>query len=255
MMKTTKAAAKAAAFLKQKKYRQEQQEFLVEGIRAVEEAVEYGDTRMIFFVPTDDARINALLQKAEAKGIAISETYEGYMVMICDTTTPQGIVAVCRLPKCRMQDVFASKKMVLVLDRVQDPGNLGTMLRTADAAGLGGVICLEGSADAFMPKVIRSTMGSIFHIPVVQNVPEADFLQMAMEYKYETIATSMDGGTDVYDTKIKGNLAVIVGNEANGISPTLIKSANKCCYIPMKGRAESLNVAIAAAIVIFQLNH
>lgn len=254
-MKTTKAAAKSAAFLKQKKYRQERLEFLVEGIRAVEEAVEYGNTKMIFVVPTDDERTNALLQKAESKGIPVSETYEGYMVTICDTTTPQGIAAVCHLPKHRMQDVFAAKKMVLVVDRVQNPGNLGTMLRTADAAGLGGVICLEGSVDAFMPKVVRSTMGSIFHIPVVQNVAEADFLQMAMEYKYETIATSMAGGTDVYDVKIKGNLAVIVGNEANGISPTLIKSANKCCYIPMKGRAESLNAAIAAAIVIFQLNH
>ena len=254
-MKTSKAAAKSAAFLKQKKYRQERLEFLVEGIRAVEEAVEYGNTKMIFFVPTDDERTNALLQKAESKGIPVSETYEGYMVTICDTTTPQGIAAICQMPQCRMQDVFATKKMVLVLDKVQDPGNLGTLLRTADAAGLGGVICLEGSVDAYMPKVIRSTMGSIFHLPVVQNVSEADFLAMALEHQYETIATSIDGGTNIYETEIGGNLAVIVGNEANGISPTLIKSANKRCYIPMKGRAESLNVAIAAAIVIFQLNH
>ncbi|MBQ0067087.1 MAG: RNA methyltransferase [Phascolarctobacterium sp.] len=254
MIKTTKAAVKTAAFLKQKKYRQERQEFLVEGIRAVEEAVEYGNTKTIFFVPTDDERVNALLKKAEKKGIVISEAYEGYMAQIADTSSPQGVIAVCGLPKYNLDDIFGTGKMILVLDRVQDPGNFGTMLRTADAAGIGGVVALSGSVDAFSSKAVRSSMGSLFHIPVVENITEAEFLESSMHYHYETVTTALIGGESIYDTKVNKKTAVIVGNEANGVSSVLFKSANKRVYIPMKGRAESLNVAVAAAIVLFELN-
>lgn len=253
MQKTTKAAAKAAAFLKQKKYRTERQEFLVEGLRAVEEAVEYGKVKTIFFVPTNDERTNALLKKAANKGIEISETYEGYMVQIADTTTPQGVIAICLMPQNKLQNIFDGKGMILVLDRVQDPGNFGTILRTADAAGIGGIISLSGSVDAYSPKVIRSSMGSIFHIPLVENVSESEFLQAATKFNYDIVATSLKDGKSIYETKCKPQSAIIVGNEANGVSPVFLKTANKKVFIPMRGRAESLNVAMAAGVIMFEL--
>lgn len=255
MIKTTKVAVKAAAFLKQKKYRQERKEFLVEGLRAVEEAVEYGQVKTIFFVPTGDARINELLNKAQAKGIMLSETYEGYMAQIADTTTPQGIIAICTMGQDTLATLFATKKMLLVLDRVQDPGNFGTLLRTADAAGIGGVVALSGCVDMYSPKVVRSSMGALFHIPVVENISEADFLEAIVGNHYDVVATSLNGGESIYEAKVKKQSAIVVGNEANGLSQVLLKIANKNVFIPMKGRAESLNVAVAAAVILFELNH
>lgn len=254
MMKTTKAAAKAAAFLKQKKYRTEIGEYLVEGLRNVEEAVEYAITKMIFYVPSDDPRLNKLLQRAAEKSIAVSETFEGYMAQISDTATPQGVIGVCKMPKTKLTDVFRPGKMVLVLDRIQDPGNLGTIIRTADAAGIGGIVSLVGTVDAYNPKVVRSAMGSIFHIPLAENVTEAEFLSCALEHRYITVATAMEGGTSIFDARPQDKVALIVGNEANGVSTTLLQSANARYYIPMKGRAESLNVAMAAGIIMFELN-
>jgi len=254
MMQTSKAAAKTAAFLKQKKYRIQTGEFLVEGLRNVEEAVEYGNTKTIFFVPTDDERTNSLLQKAENKGIEISETYEGYMEQISDTTTPQGIIAICVMPKRQISDVFNNRDVVLVVDRVQDPGNLGTMLRTADAVGAGGVICLAGTVDLYSPKVVRSSMGALFHLPVLDNITEAEFLQGALVHHYETVVTTPEGDTSVYEVCSGGKKAIIMGNEANGVSQTLLESANYRVFVPMKGRAESLNVGIATAIVMFELS-
>lgn len=253
-MKTTKAAAKAAAFLKQKKYRIETGEYLVEGIRNVEEALENAITKMIFYVPSDDARLKELLQKAVEKGIAVSETFEGYMAQMSDTITPQGVIAVCKMPKYKLSDVFLPNKMVLILDRVQDPGNLGTIIRTADAAGIGGIVALAGTVDVYNPKVVRSAMGSLFHVPMVENVTEAEFLEYATKHHYVTVATAIENGESIFEAGHLDNAAVIVGNEANGVSSTLLKSANKRYYIPMKGRAESLNVAMAAGIIMFELN-
>lgn len=255
MVETTKAAAKAAAFLKQKKFRREQQAFLVEGLRSVEEAVEYGEVKTIFFVPTEDARTKAVLEKAQAKGIELSATKEGYMVQMADTATPQGIMAVCALPNRKLTEVFNTGKMVLVVDRVQDPGNLGTLLRTADAAGLGGVVCPTGTVDAYMPKVVRSAMGALFHVPVVTDVTEEEFLAATAQYGYQTVATAMEGGESVFDTRLPAKSAIILGNEANGVSEELLRSATRRVFIPMQGRAESLNVAMAAAVIIFELNH
>jgi len=254
MMKTTKAVAKAAAFLKLKKYRVQTGEYLVEGIRNVEEALEHAVTKTIFYVPSEDARLMALLQKAEDKDIVISETSAGYMEQISDTATPPGVIAVCQMPRYKLEDVFLSNKMVLVLDRVQDPGNLGTIIRTADAAGIGGIIALTGTVDAYNPKVVRSAMGSLFHVPLVENVSEADFLEYAAKHHYVTVATAVENGESIFAAGHLDKVAVIVGNEANGVSASLLKLADKRYYIPMKGRAESLNVAMAAGIIMFELN-
>lgn len=152
----------------------------------------------------------------------------------------------------RLDEFLASGKMLLVLDRVTDPGNIGTMLRTADAAGVGGLLLLQGCADIYAPKTVRASMGSLFHLPVLSGLSEELLVQAARKAGYELLVTCLDGADNLYKADLQGRLAFVMGNEANGVSPALLAAADKRVFIPMQGRAESLNVAMAAGIVMFE---
>lgn len=243
---------KAAAELKQKKYRQQRGLFLAEGLRTVEEAVAYNAVESIFYTAIEDDRTRAVLEQAAAKGLKLFCVAENMMKKIADTETPQGIIAVCKMQDTALEKLLASGKMLLVLDRVGDPGNLGTMLRTADAAGIGGVLLLKGSADIYAPKTVRASMGSLFHVPVLAGLNEQQFIAEAHKAGYELLVTCLDGADNLYQADLHGRLAFVMGNEANGVSAGLLAAADKRVYIPMKGRAESLNVAMAAGIVMFE---
>lgn len=243
---------KAAAELKQKKYRQQQGLFLAEGLRTVEEAVRYGAVQSIFYTAIEDDRTRAVLEEAAAKQIKLVCVSDKVLKKIADTETPQGIIAVCERRSKRLDDFLASGKMLLVLDRVTDPGNIGTMLRTADAAGVGGLLLLQGCADIYAPKTVRASMGSLFHLPVLSGLSEELLVQAARKAGYELLVTCLDGAENLYKADLKGRLAFVMGNEANGVSPALLAAADKRVFIPMQGRAESLNVAMAAGIVMFE---
>lgn len=243
---------KAVAELKQKKYRQQQGLFLAEGLRTVEEAVRYGAVQSIFYTAIEDDRTRAVLEEAAAKQIKLVCVSDKVLKKITDTETPQGIIAVCEMRSKRLDDFLASGKMLLVLDRVTDPGNIGTMLRTADAAGVGGLLLLQGCADIYAPKTVRASMGSLFHLPVLSGLSEELLVQAARKAGYELLVTCLDGADNLYKADLKGRLAFVMGNEANGVSPALLAAADKRVFIPMQGRAESLNVAMAAGIVMFE---
>lgn len=243
---------KAAAELKQKKYRQQQGLFLAEGLRTVEEAVRYGSVQSIFYTAIEDERTRSVLEAAAAKQVKLICVSEAVMKKIADTETPQGVLAVCEMPSCSVEDLLATGKMLLVLDRVGDPGNIGTMLRTADAAGLGGLVLLRGSADIYAPKTVRASMGSLFHVPVVSGLGETAFVEAARKAGYELLVTCLDGADNLYKADLRGRIAFVMGNEANGVTDTLLAAADKRVFIPMQGRAESLNVAIAAGVVMFE---
>lgn len=243
---------KAAAELKQKKYRQQQGLFLAEGLRTVEEAVRYGGVQSIFYTAIEDDRTRAVLEEAAAKQIKLVCVSDKVLKKISDTETPQGIIAVCEMRSKRLDDFLASGKMLLVLDRVTDPGNIGTMLRTADAAGVGGLLLLQGCADIYAPKTVRASMGSLFHLPVLSGLSEELLVQAARKAGYELLVTCLDGADNLYKADLQGRIAFVMGNEANGVSPALLAAADKRVFIPMQGRAESLNVAMAAGIVMFE---
>lgn len=243
---------KAAAELKQKKYRQQQGLFLAEGLRTVEEAVRYGAVQSIFYTAIEDDRTRAVLEEAAAKQIKLVCVSDKVLKKIADTETPQGITAVCEMRSKRLDDFLASGKMLLVLDRVTDPGNIGTMLRTADAAGVGGLLLLQGCADIYAPKTVRASMGSLFHLPVLSGLSEELLVQAARKAGYELLVTCLDGADNLYKADLQGRIAFVMGNEANGVSPALLAAADKRVFIPMQGRAESLNVAMAAGIVMFE---
>ena len=243
---------KAAAELKQKKYRTQNGLYLAEGLRTAEEAVAYKAVETLFYVATDDDRTMRLLEDVAMQNIKLVCVNENVMKKIADTETPQGIIAVCKMRQPKLETLLAGGKMLLVLDRVGDPGNIGTMLRTADAAGIGGLVLLKGCADIYAPKTVRSSMGSLFHIPVLSGVSEQEFVSAAKKAGYDLLVTCLDGADNLYKADLSGRIAFVMGNEAGGVSETLLEKADKRVYIPMAGRAESLNVAMAAGIVMFE---
>lgn len=243
------AVVKDVSNLKQKKYRERTNSFVVEGLRAVEEAVHYATVQKIFAVADSaNARLAQLLADAAAKNIELYTVTESVMKKLSDTEAPQGVLAVCAKP----QGFIGADGPLLVLDRVADPGNVGTLIRTAEAAGMAAVILLAGCADAYAPKTVRSTMGSLLRMPVLCDVPEAEFISLSRKNGYEIMATCLDGAENLYEADFGSRAAIVVGSEAYGASESLKAAAAKRVYIPMQGRAESLNAAVAGGIVMFE---
>ncbi len=246
---------KEAAALKQKQERQRQGLYLVEGLRQTEEAVAAAAACKLFYLPeayVQQPRLAALLEKAAAQGLELIPVSEAVLKKIADEKTPQGVLALCRIAEPPLAELFAQGRLVVVLDGVADPGNVGSILRTAEAAGAGGGVLLAGCADLYAPKTVRSTMGALHYLPCVSNVSEEELVAAAQEAGYELAACAPKGGRSLYKANLRGRLAVLLGNEAQGVRPSLLERAGEKLYIPMPGRAESLNVAAAAAVVLFE---
>jgi TrmH family RNA methyltransferase len=278
---------KEVANLKQKKYRTESGTFFAEGLRAVQEAVQYADVTELFYTEAEAGRLDVVLEAAEsvtadikeksgnknnanhnnagtakkrneaANGIRMYQVDEKVMAKLSDTKAPQGVLAVIRTPEQNLRQLRPgtasdNNAPVIILDRVQDPGNLGTIIRTADAVGALGLILLEGCVDAYSPKVVRASMGSLFHLPVVQDVTAEEALTWCYRNGYEPAATALKNAQNVYKADISKKMAFLFGNEANGVAEELQAAAETRLFIPMTGLAESMNVAMAAGIILFE---
>ncbi len=167
---------------------------------------------------------------------------------VTETETPQQIAAVCHMP----EEKLASPQRVLLIDAVQDPGNLGTMIRTADAAGLDAVVLGDGTADAYNGKTLRSAQGSHFHIPVVRRNLHTYVDELKAE-GVKVYGTALQNGAPYRDMSQAEFFALIVGNEGAGVNAALLEKTDLNLYVPLYGQAESLNVAIAAAILVYHL--
>ena len=192
-----------------------------------------------------------------ANGIRMYQVDEKVMAKLSDTKAPQGVLAVIRTPEQNLRQLRPgtasdNNAPVIILDRVQDPGNLGTIIRTADAVGALGLILLEGCVDAYSPKVVRASMGSLFHLPVVQDVTAEEALTWCYRNGYEPAATALKNAQNVYKADISKKMAFLFGNEANGVAEELQAAAETRLFIPMTGLAESMNVAMAAGIILFE---
>lgn len=248
---------KEVADLKQKKYRTESGLFFAEGLRAVQEAMQYAEVTDLFFTAAEEGKLQGTLKIAKEKGSRLYQADDKVMAKLSDTKTPQGVLAVIRIPEQSLQKLRPGTASdnnvpVIILDRIQDPGNLGTIIRTADAVGALGIILLEGCVDAYSPKVVRASMGSLFHLPVIQDVFPEEALTWCYRHGYEPAATAIQGATNLYKADISKKMAFIFGNEANGVAEELQAAAETRLFIPMAGQAESMNVAMAAGIVLFE---
>nr|WP_314314763.1 RNA methyltransferase [Kocuria rhizophila] len=187
-----------------------------------------------------------------------------------DAVTPQGMLAVCRIPEVTLQDALADTRLVCVLARVQDPGNAGTVVRAADAAGADAVVLSEGSVDPYNPKAVRSTAGSLFHLPVLTGVDLVSFVAAARERSVQVLAAdgharaSVDELADAallgwagtarhpeHGVRLDGPTAWLFGNEAQGLSDAELELADLPVAVPLYGRAESLNVGTAATVCLY----
>ena len=231
---------KNAKKLHQKKYRKSA--YLIEGWHLFEEAVQAGVTiEKIFALESYRDQLAAFPQT-----IWVSEEI---LLDLADTQTPQGIVAVIQKEEVGLPDLHQGK--FLFLEDVQDPGNVGTMIRTADAAGFTGVIVSDKSADIYSLKTLRSMQGSHFHLPIYR-MPLASFVEEAKKSDLPILATTLSRESKDYrELSSLENFVLVMGNEGQGISSVMAESADQLVHIGMKGRAESLNVAVAAGILMF----
>ena len=229
--------------LKDRKGRKETGCFLVEGRKMVEEALR--SRFPVEAVLADESRLAELSLPANVPVYALPEHV---LAAVCDTKTPQGVAAVVRMTG---SDSLGSR--LVALDGVQDPGNVGTIIRTADAAGLDGVVLSAQCADAFSPKVLRATMGSVFRmgIRVTEDLP-GELTRLKQE-GFSVLSSQLDG-TPFYEREPVGErFCLVIGSEGNGVTPEVQQLATHRVKLPMRGGAESLNAAVAAGIMMYEL--
>ncbi len=245
---------KLAMSLDKKKYREQHGLFKIEGLRFVDAAADQGQLQTVLYsdrvLKMEGAR--DLIGKLQAKGLEVVEMDHKLITDLSDTTSPQGMIGLAKPPSPFAWEALKDMKRLLVLDRVQDPGNLGTIIRTADAGGIDGIILIKGTVDPFNAKVLRSTMGSVFSLPMQVAVETEDCLERLKEAGFEVMVTALEEA-QVYDqVDLAKGAAVVIGNEGKGASAQFMDQADVRITIPMVGSAESLNAAVAASILIFE---
>jgi len=249
--------------LKERKYRERTQTYLVEGMRAVQTYRQSGaHIEAVLLDPYGTERAQereAFGDDCEAAGIRVFALPGEVLARVTDTGHPQGIAAVVRMPRHHLSDVLRAElpqatvcsDVVVIADGIRDPGNLGTLIRTADAVGARAVLTSEGAADMYQPKVVRAAMGSLAHIPVLR--VETEDLVSALKGKgYRIVAADTREGESVFVSTLSGPIALVIGSEAEGISGGLLQAADLCVSLPMPGCAESLNASIAAAVMLYE---
>lgn len=239
--------------LKRRAGREAERRFLVEGVQAVGEAIASGAPLVeVFRVPHPAERVEQVVAAARARSVPVHEVSPAVMERLASTVTPQGIVAVAGFVDVPLAALAAGDALVAVLAEVRDPGNAGTIIRTADAIGAGGVVLTASSVDPYNPKTVRATAGSLFHLPVVRGCTLEEAAASLRGAGFRLLAAAADGEVDIERADLSGPIALVFGNEAWGLPAAAAGLVDATVRIPMRGRAESLNLAAAAAVLLFE---
>ncbi|MGD6802511.1 RNA methyltransferase [Rossellomorea vietnamensis] len=229
-----------------KKERDRSGTYMVEGFHLVEEALKYNEVVQEVLVKEGIDLPSAW----NLDSVSVTQLSEDAAKAVSATETSQGVFAVCYQPET--QEGELKGRTFLMLDEVQDPGNLGTIIRTADAAGIDMIILGEGTADLYNPKVLRSAQGSHFHLPIVKGeLP--DWIERLKNEGVPVYGTALENSVEYHKVSSEESFALILGNEGNGVSPSILGSTDQNLYVPIYGKSESLNVAIAAGILMYHL--
>lgn len=249
--------------LNEKKFRQKYNTFYIEGIKVVEEILSSKKAIDILFI----AYSKELLEKANGginilnkilnlgNKIELIEFRKDVFEYVVDTKTPQGILAVVKISDLNINDInFSDNENVLILDKIQDLGNLGTIIRTAEAFDISNIICIEGTTDVYSPKAVRSTMGSVFRQNIVYcKSEELDILiKLLKDNNFKIYSTILEESNYIEDVCFDSKCAFVLGNEANGVSDFFRKNSDENIKIKMTNKTDSLNVSIAAGIVMYK---
>lgn len=232
--------------------------FVVEGVKVVREALAAGADIDSVYVdrsgPASDGALEELLQEAYSAGCRVFDLAPGVLARVADTVTPQPVMAVvCQMdvPLAELRNA-ADPGLVVVCVDLRDPGNAGTVLRSAESAGATGVVCCDGSVDLFNPKTVRASAGALFRVPVVAGGDPAEVLVELGSWGLSRLATTPRGGEDYTDADLSRPIALIIGNEAHGLPGGLDSLLDGRLTIPMAGRSESLNAGMATAVLCFE---
>jgi RNA methyltransferase, TrmH family len=238
----------AAGRLKKRAYRDQDRRFLVEGAQAVLEGLR--DPGAIDSLFTDDDLAPAAVQ-ARTNEVPTHYVSDDVIRALTSTVTPQGLVGVAPFRDVDL-DSLPAEGCISILHEVRDPGNAGTVLRSADAAGAGGVVFSDLSVDVYNPKTVRASAGSIFHLPIVRDVTTTDAVRRLRSHGFRVLALSGDGDHDLYRIDLSEPIAFVFGNEARGLPADVVELADASVRVPQTGRAESLNLAAAATVCLFE---
>jgi len=240
--------------LKLKKNRDKLGKYIIEGPNLIKEAL-YNGADIELIVYSEGIELEFELESVETETTVIKMA-SGIFEKLSDTKTPQGVLAVVKKKNYSEEEFFQSRAAgasnIIVLDRLQDPGNLGTIIRTADAAGYMGAMILKGTGDIYSPKVARAAAGSLFRLPVVFVDTPEQAISLLKKYKKTTICTSLKSHQYYYQCSMEKSIALIIGNEGNGVCEEFIISSDIKVKIPMEGSIESLNVAVSAGILMYE---
>lgn len=228
-----------------KKNRDEYGDFIVEGIKMVGEVVE-SDYKIKKIIICEEL----FTESFDAHNNDIEYVSKAVFEHITDTKTPQGIMAI--VSKKEITNIKLGET-IFALDNVQDPGNLGTIIRTLDCAGIKDLFLSKGCADEYNPKVIRSTMGAIFRVNILSELYLKEELEKLKSEGYNLVVTSLEGATSLFEHKFVGKNVIVIGNESNGVSKEIQEIANVRIKIPMVGQTESLNAGVAASLMAYEI--
>ncbi|WP_297135075.1 TrmH family RNA methyltransferase [Terrisporobacter sp.] len=238
------------------KNRQKESKYIIEGYRILTLAIECNaDLDYVFINETfeDKDEHNEFLKVLEENNIKIFKTTNKIFKELVDTENTQGILGVIKFKERKIEhNIENNDKFVLILDRIQDPGNMGTIIRTADAAGIDAIVALKGCVDIYNPKVIRSTMGSIFDMKIIHATQE-ECINELRNNNFKIVSSYLDTDNYYHKTNYDNKVALVIGNEANGVNDDLIKESDILVKIPIYGNAESLNAAISSAILMYEI--
>jgi len=244
--------------LHQRKYRDRDEQFFVEGIKLTIEALKQEENiTNIIVCPDIIQSVNGgkeFIEDLNKYEVTVNTVTENIFKDISDTETPQGVLTIIKKKKVLVENIiFDEKKIYILLDGVQDPGNLGTIIRTADAIAADGIFLSKGCADAYSPKTLRSSMGSIFRVPVIEKTELSHIIYKMKDKGIKIIATSLQANQYHYNLNYDTGIGLVVGSESNGICEEVLKSADYIVKIPMRGGAESLNASVAAGILMYEV--
>lgn len=241
--------------LKSRAGRDKHAAFAVEGVRVVEDLLATRiDLKFAVVAPTfeDSARGRAAVEALSAR-TTVRRISEGELRKLTETETPQGVIAVAGIPERTLETIqLNANAMVLVLDAIQDPGNLGTLIRSADAFAAACVVSLPGTVDYWNPKVVRAAAGAAFRVPLVHAPADETWGWLAQNNV--TIFGADMHGADVQTVAVSGRIALVAGNEGSGLRKETREKVTRAVAIPMPGRAESLNVAVATGILLYEMS-
>ena len=239
------ASIRLAQKLKMKKYRDREGLFFIEGKRSVEELLMSPEHIHTLFVQEGYEEQDFI----RSFGDRVYVLNEQLLKLISDTQNPQGFAAIARQKEYDFRDMLDSSGLWVLLDRIADPGNLGSIIRSCWAFGIGGLLLTPHSADPYNPKVVRSSMGGTLHLPIITGIDDEQ-LQSLQNHHWRFLCTDMQAETSYYEADLKGKAILVLGNEAKGVSKKLKNLCRDSLKIPMNPQVDSLNVAVACAIIV-----